>query len=227
MARVKFSPLISDIAGSVGGVTFQRNKFGNTMRQKPLPLNPATLAQLNIRQKIVAIQNAWQDLTDAQRLQWNRFLDFSGQSIKHSKSVKLSGHALYLKYQFFRLISGYGLLSSLTYVPMPAVPVISEMTLEFGVFEIEFDFTVDYSDFFFVFKISTPRHENKAFSKRGLRFMKVTLADTQFFEIQSSYISAFGVLPPVPHFVHYSIQWFSCLAPVFTGITTGVFEVTA
>lgn len=227
MARVKFSPIVTDIAGSVGSVTFQRNKYGNTMRQKPLPLNIGSMAQYNVRQLITTIQHAWQELTDAQRLQWDRYLDFSGQTIKHDKSVKLSGHALYLKYQLFRLISGYSLLTTITYVPMPAVPLLDEMTLSAGVFEIEFATAVDYSDYFFLFKITTPRNENKAFSRRGLRFMKVTLADSAFFEIQDSYIAAFGVLPPVPHFVHYRIQWFSALSPVYSGITTGKFQVTA
>lgn len=227
MARVKLSPIFTQVSGSIGGMTIQRNKFGISLRQKPLPLNIGSVAQYNVRQLITAIQHAWQELTDAQRLQWNRYLDFSGQTIKRDRSVKLSGHALYIKYQLFRLLSGYALLTDITYVPMPAVPLLDEMTIAAGVFEIEFTTAVDYSDYFFLFKISTPRSENKAFSRRGLRFMKTTLADTAFFEIQDSYIAAFGVLPPVPHFVHYSIQWFSGLAPVFSGITTGVFEVTS
>ncbi len=227
MARIKLGPVITDIAGSIGGMTIQRNRFGLTMRAKPLPINPATAAQLHIRTLMVTIQKAWQALSTAQRLQWNRYLDFSGQSILSDKSVKLSGHALYLKYQLYRLLTGYQLLTALTYVPMPAVPYVSEMTIDAGVFELEFSTAVDFSDYFFLFFITIPRHKNKAFSRQGLRFMKVTPADTSFFEIQASYISAFGVLPAVPHFVHYSIQWFSGLAPVFTGITTGVFEVTA
>ena len=227
MARIKLSPILTQASGSIGGITLQRNKYGMTMRQKPLPLNLASPAQYIIRQHMIAIQAAWQALTDAQRLQWNRFLDFSGQTIKRDKSVKLSGHALYLKYQLFRLLTGYSLLTTINYIPMPAVPTIQEITLDAGVWEIEFDFAVDYSDFFFVFSITTPRYENRVFSKRGLRFMKVTPADNQWFEIQVPYIAAFGVLPAVPHFVHYSIRWFSALAPIYTGVTTGVYEVTA
>ena len=227
MARVKLSPILTQASGSVGGITLQRNKFGMTMRQKSMPTNPCSSAQYVIRQHMITIQAAWQNLTDAQRLQWNRFLDFSGQTIKHDKSVRLSGHALYLKYQLYRLLTGYSLLTTITYVPMPAVPLIQEMTLDAGVWEIEFSSAVDYSDFFFLFSITTPRYENRVFSKRGLRFMKVTPADSQWFEIQVPYIATFGVLPAVPHFVHYSIKWFSALAPVYTGVTTGVYEVTA
>ena len=227
MARVKLSPIFTNISGSIGGMTVQRNKFGVSLRQKPLPLKSNSPAQYIVRQYMTIIQAAWQDLTDAQRLQWNRFLDFSGQTINNDKSVKLSGHALYLKYQLFRLLSGYPLLTTIVYTPMPAVPFIQEMTLELGEWLIEFNSAVDYSDFFFVFKISTPRNENQAFSKRGLRFMKVIPADSSWFAIEDSYITAFGILPAVPHFVHYSIQWFSGLSPVFTGITTGVYEVTS
>ena len=227
MARVQLSPIVTGLSGSIGGVTFQRNKYGITARQKPIPPKSLSTAQYNVRRIMITIQLAWQALTDAQRLQWNRYLDYSGQTINNDKGVKLSGHALYIKYQLFRLLSGYSLLTTLTYVPMPAVPLIGEMTLAGGVFEFEFESAVDFSDFFFIFKITTPRHENRAFSRRGLRYMKVLRNDDQWYEIQTPYVAAFGVLPAVPFFVHYSIQWYSVLAPVFTGITTGKWEVTA
>lgn len=225
MARIKLGPMVTDIAGSIGGVTIQRNKFGITMRQRPFPPASFTPAQYNVRQKIITIQQAWQNLTDAQRLQWDRFLDYSGQTIKADKSVKLSGHALYLKYQILRLLSGYSLLTTITYIPMPTVPVFNQITLGASVYQIIFDDPVDYSDHFFLFKITTPRNENRAFSMRGLRFMKVTPADSSTFEFQNSYIASFGILPLPPFFVHYSIQWFSALAPIYSGITTSVTAV--
>ena len=89
MARVKLGPLITDISGSIGGMTIQRNKFGITLRQKPIPVYKFTPAQITIRTYIATIQAAWQNLTDAERLQWNRFLDFSGQTINRDPSVKL------------------------------------------------------------------------------------------------------------------------------------------
>lgn len=227
MARVKFSPIVTDIAGSVGGVTFQRNKFGNTMREKPLPLNPATSAQYNVRQKMITIQQAWQDLTDAQRLQWKRFLDYSGQSINRNRSIKLSGHALYIKYQMYRLLTGMSLLTVLSYVPMPEVPVISYVKTEPDSLQLQFSDVCDHTEIFFLFFITSPRHASRASSKAGLLFMSIPVSSQLMYQFKTAYIDSFGVLPPVGSVVHYSLKFFSVLAPVYTGTIFGKITVTA
>lgn len=227
MARVKFSPIVTDIAGSVGGVTFQRNKFGNTMREKPLPLNPATSAQYGVRQKMVTIQKAWQDLTDAQRLQWNRFLDFSGQVTMRNRNVKLSGHALYIKYQMLRLLSGRPLLTTIAYNVMPYLSVFEDVKLTGASLEILFTTVIDVSEYYFVFRITSPRIANKAFSRRGLRIMDTAYSDSAHFYIYTSYAAAFGALPAVGDTVHYSLQYYSYTSPIVAGAITGTTVVIA
>lgn len=221
MARVKLSPIFTNISGSIGGVTIQRNRFGMSLRQKPLPIKSRSPAQYIIRQHMVTIQAAWQKLTDAQRLQWNRFLDFSGQTINNDNSVKLSGHALYLKYQMFRLLSGYELLIDLTYVPMPAFSAVVGITVEVDSLQLEIEPQVVHTSQFFLFFMTTPRHRNQAPSRQGLRYMYMTPATATVFQFKESYKSAFGVLPPAVTWFHYSIQSFSVVAPVYSGITFG------
>ncbi len=221
MARIKLGPLITDISGSIGGMTIQRNKFGITLRQKPIPLYKFTPAQITIRTYIATIQAAWQNLTDAERLQWNRFLDFSGQTINRDRSVKLSGHSLYLKYQLYRLLTGMSLLTTLTYVPMPSMPDFVSLTVDVDSLQLQLDVSVDHTKLFFMFFISNPRHENKAPSRHGLRYMS-TAIDTGFvFQIKEAYKAAFGILPAIDTWAHYSLQYFSVLAPVYSGITRG------
>jgi hypothetical protein len=227
MARVKLSPLLTDISGSIGGMTIQRNKFGVTLRQKPIPLNKITPAQVTIRAHIATIQAAWQELTDAQRLQWNRFLDFSGQTIRKDRSVKLSGHSLYLKYQLYRLLTGMSLLTTLTYVPMPAVSEVVGFTVAADSLQLEVSPSVDHTKLFFMFFISNPRHENRAPSRHGLRYMDTTIATGTVFQIKEAYKDAFGILPAVDTWAHYSIQFFSVLAPVYSGIVHGKYIIEA
>ena len=218
MARVKFSPIVTDIAGSVGGVTFQRNKFGNTMRSKPLPLNPATSAQYNVRKNIVIIQKAWYALTAAQRLQWNRFVDFSGQATINDKSKKLTGYTLYLKYQSLVLLARRPLLTTITYSLMPALPAIEEIESGVGHFMIKFDGTVDSTKYFFIIKISNPRKASVAFSSRGLRNMYALFGSATDYQIYSSVISAFGVSPVATDTIHVALQFFSITAPVMGSV---------
>lgn len=221
MARIKLGPMVTNISGSIGGVTIQRNRFGITMRQKPLPPKSATTAQYNVRQKIITIQKAWQNLTNAQRLQWDRFLDFSGQSIKADKSVKLSGQALYIKYQLYRLLAGFSLLTLLTYVPLPAIPIFAGLTLDIGILDVEINPSIDSTKLFFLFFITNPRHENRAPSKRGLRYMSTAIINGPIHEIQDAYIEAFGILPTIGTYIHFSIRFFSVLAPVYSGVFSG------
>lgn len=221
MARIKLGPVITDIAGSVGGATIQRNRFGMTMRVKPLPIKSATSAQLDIRRKIISLQYSWQALTDAERLQWNRFINFSGQTIRRDRAVLMSGQALYLKYQLFRLLYDQSLLTTIAYSPMPEVTFLDFIGLHAAELFLSFDDTIDHASYFFLCKLTCPRTKAQAYNPRGLRFMKTLFITELQFNITSQYVAAFGALPPVNSWVHYSVQFFSTPAPVFSGVYTG------
>lgn len=225
MARIKLGPVVTDIAGSVGGMTIQRNKFGMTMRAKPLPLYSETPAQYTIRRNIAYLQYSWQALTDAQRLQWNRFLDFSGQTIRRDRSILLSGQALYLKYQLWRLLSDQSLLTTIAYTPMPDYPDFLGVIHDTGVLTVHFSANVVSTSYFFFVKLSSPRLENQAYNPRGLRWMHVNFATAMSYVITPAWLVAFGVLPPVTGFLHYSILWFSIVSPVFSGAFTGKLQI--
>ena len=225
MARIKLSPILTQASGSIGGITLQRNKYGMTMRQKPLPLNPASPGQYFVREKMIEVQKAWQDLSDAGRLQWNRFLDFSGQTIKRDKSVRLSGHSLFLKYQILRLLSGRPLLTTIAYVPMPEFPVFSHLEYMFPIFDVWFSTTVDVSEAFFLLRLTSPRLPNKSYSPRGLRIMSTDYSDLLNYEIQDPFEDTFGALPAVDDVVHYAVQFYSYKSPIFSGIFTGTAKI--
>jgi hypothetical protein len=119
MARVKFGSLLTEISGSIGGSTFQRNKYGNTLRNKPNPIKSQSPSQLSVRQLMKQAHDAWTALTDAERKQWQQYTTFSNPKIRHDHNVVMSGHSLYLKYQVLRLLAGLEILDSLVYIPMP------------------------------------------------------------------------------------------------------------
>jgi len=52
MARIKLSGILSEISGSVSGMTFQNSLSGLTLRKKPIPLNPKSQSQLNQRNSL-------------------------------------------------------------------------------------------------------------------------------------------------------------------------------
>jgi len=224
MARIKLGPMVTDIAGSIGGLTIQRNRFGITARQKPLPLYSETPAQYIIRQKILSLQYSWQNLSDSERLQWDRFIDFSGATTRRNRSVLLSGQGLYLKYQLFRLLYNQALLTTIVYSPMPAVGYLENLYLFGGQLYLNFS-AMDYTKWYFVCKLSMPRSPAMAYSAKGLRFMKCSWDNAGVKYVTDPYVAAFGALPSIADVIHYNIRYFSVVSPVYSGVFTGILNV--
>ena len=222
MARVKLSPILTQASGSIGGITLQRNKYGMTMRQKPLPINPSSSAQYVVRQHMVTVQAAWQALTDAQRLQWDRFPDFSGQSIKRDRFVKISGHALYIKYQIMRLLTGQALLTTIAYTPFPTLTTFEKFEANYPLMWIEFNVGVSSTEYWFLLRMSSPRLPSKKFSPRGLRVINANYGSSDLYNIGANYIAAFGAAANIGDTVHYTLQFFGYTSPVISGIISGV-----
>lgn len=57
-------------SGSENGNTFSRNRFGQYMRRRAVPVQPRTPSQLNQRARLVTNAAAWRALTAAQRAGW-------------------------------------------------------------------------------------------------------------------------------------------------------------
>ncbi|MDO9579209.1 MAG: hypothetical protein Q7J06_01370 [Bacteroidales bacterium] len=71
MARVTYGALITELAGSIGGITFQRNSSGNVARLKPnMPVNPSA-DQASQQKHLIALVVAWSALSDANKISWN------------------------------------------------------------------------------------------------------------------------------------------------------------
>lgn len=227
MARIKLGPVVTDISGSIGGITFQRNKFGLTMRAKPLPLYSKTPSQLTIRSYISKLQGDWQGLEDADRLQWNRFLNYSGQTILRDRSVLLSGQGLFIKYNLYRLLCGLPVLATILYATMPHYSLPDYLSrIGEGLF-LHFPLLVFPEYWFFIFKVTNPRHSGQVYSSKGLRFMVTRFEESDTFDITDPYIKAFGVLPLVYSWYHYNILFFHTNCPIYTGIFSGTAQVTS
>ena len=222
MARIKLGPVVTDIAGSIGGMTIQRNPFGLIARSKPIPLNKNTPAQYIVRNHILTIQNAWRSLSDAQRLQWNRFISFSGQTIRRDRKITLSGYTLYLKYQLFRLLNDQALLTTISYVPMPAFPVFEELSYSDSILYATFTDIVNPATVFFILKLTYPRSNEFRYNPRSIRFIKAPWTSTASFNITAPWLAVFGAIPPELSLLSYSIRFFSTTSPVFSGVFTGV-----
>jgi len=104
MALVKFGGGIIQMAGSIAGNTFARNRYGNYVRAKTKPINPNTALQQTIRGIIATLTVRWsQTLTAVQREAWNLYASSVNMKNKLGEVIKLSGFNHYIRSNSIRL----------------------------------------------------------------------------------------------------------------------------
>ena len=116
MAKITFGALVGVVAGSIGNVVVQRSKAGQTLRERVIPANPKTTAQVAVRNKMTVRSKAWSALSESQRGGWDTAAASNDwtQTDTLGNSFKLSGEQLYLKLNLE--------LESIGVAPISAVP---------------------------------------------------------------------------------------------------------
>jgi hypothetical protein len=73
MARVTYGESVTEYAGSIGGVTFQKNASGNIARLRPNPTVNPLPSQAYYQNKMSNFVAAWHNLTNVQKTSWDDF----------------------------------------------------------------------------------------------------------------------------------------------------------
>lgn len=97
MATIKFSAVVSDVRGKIGGNVFARNKGGNYIRAFAMPLNPNSTFQQTIRNRMKSLHASYQSLSAARIQAWKNFAPGYPFANKVGESLPLSGQQLFLK----------------------------------------------------------------------------------------------------------------------------------
>lgn len=111
-------------SGSVGARTSSRNSSGQYVRQRAIPTQPRTPAQIAARAKLSDISAAWRGLTLAEMASWNAF----GKSFTVVNSlgttINLSGIQCYVKVNTVNLLNGGSIVNT-----PPALPSFLAITV--------------------------------------------------------------------------------------------------
>lgn len=91
------SQVIAGASGSVGGITASRNRYGQYMRVRAVPVNPNTAQQQDVRGAFLDATTRWALLTEAQRTAWSVYAQNTPVLNKLGASVVLSGNAMYVR----------------------------------------------------------------------------------------------------------------------------------
>lgn len=68
--QLKLGPLATAVAGSIGGVTFQRAQVGTIARVKPLPIQRQGARPSSARAHASAVLQAWKSISPAEYADW-------------------------------------------------------------------------------------------------------------------------------------------------------------
>jgi hypothetical protein len=92
------SQLIASGSGSVGGVTFSRNKSGQYMRRRAVPINPGSAFQSLTQGNFAVLVTRWTSvLTQAQRDGWETWAINTPQFDSLGQSITITGQNAFIK----------------------------------------------------------------------------------------------------------------------------------
>lgn len=110
-------------SGSVGARTSSRNRSGQYVRQRAIPTQPRTVAQIRARSQLTSQSAAWRGLTDAQRAAWNAFALSFTVTNSLGTAINLTGAQCYIKVNTVNLLNGDAVVAS-----PPALPAFVAIT---------------------------------------------------------------------------------------------------
>jgi hypothetical protein len=201
MARITYSALVTRINGTIGGTTFQNNKYGYTVKSKPKTVKPNSLLQAEKKVYMSAATKAWKLLTDIQRADYDTFSQTRPQYAKNNPSVTLNGFNVFVKYHALEFLRT-GDITAIKYnigAGQDTVDTLTSISItndgtNLDIHEVWANNTDSHYVLWF---ISRPFPESVNFLGSNVRYMFWTGNADGSDRITNEYKNIWGSLPPV------------------------------
>lgn len=199
MAKVKYSALVSEMSGKLNGSVLAKNRSGSYIRTKITPVNPQTIAQTAVRNRLSAMSQAWKGLTEAQRSAWNSAVEDWQKTNIFGDTVKPSGQNLFVGVNANVLNAGGTQLSN---PPVKVgVTALTSLTFTFdtalGEADVVFAPTPVPANTVLVVEATAPMSAGKSYMKNMFRQVEVVApAGTSPVDIFAAYNTKFGAVLP-------------------------------
>lgn len=201
MARIKYSALVENIRGSIGGTTFQRNAYGYTVKSKPAIVNPQTALQRERKTGMQWAQNRWRTLDGASRATWDTYATNYPVPSRLNPDAYLGGQQLFMRHEMYNYL--WGGADDVT-VGNPFTITNPTFTLVLDGAELIFSGTFDAIDGQFrALAFAAPRISvTQNIVKTKTRFCGDGATSTPPYNVQLlTYDTQFGSMPAVGDFV--------------------------
>ena len=112
MARVTYGPLVTELAGSIGGVTFQKNSSGNVARlRSKKPLNPSQ-SQSDQQVTLSMLVSLWPSLSQANKDTWDALAAAHDHITPWGETKTLNGYQWFMACNLNNISCGFPVLST-------------------------------------------------------------------------------------------------------------------
>lgn len=210
-------------SGSENGSTASRNRFGQYMRRRAIPVQPRTPAQLNQRARMSLNAAAWRTLTDAQRAGW---LSLGAQMVRTDslgQSYDLNGFLAYCSVNNNKLDAGDAAVPDAPALTTPPDLLTATITLTSAAFSVAYTATPLAAGVRLYLFASTQQSAGRKFNG-GYRLIAVTAAAAASpANILAAYTARLGV-PVTGNRIFVSLQTYQA---GFKGSPFNVSQVVA
>jgi hypothetical protein len=202
--------LVPPQSGSKEGVTASRNRFGQYIRTRAIPVNPSSAAQGLVRTRLSTNSEAWRALTSAQRAGWTGLGSSMVRSDALGQSYTLQGNQAYCSVNNNRLLQGLAVVADAPALTAVANIVTATITLTSASLSIAYTATPLAAATYLAVFASPQRSAGRNF-EADFRFIKLSAAaGASPLVALTEYTAKFGV-PVVGNRIFFS----------FTAITLG------
>lgn len=128
-------------SGSYQAITSSRNRFGQYVRSRATPVNPASSAQGVVRARLAANAAAWRSLTAIQRAGWGDLGASMTRTDSLGQSYTLNGFAAYCSVNNLNVAAGNAVVGDAPALSTPSALLTAAITLTAAAFSVAYTAT--------------------------------------------------------------------------------------
>ncbi len=138
MARIQYGSIITDIKGSIGGITYQKNRSGQIARLRSGTFKTSTPKQTTAQGKHITILSTWQSLSLTDRDLWNLFAVANTKVNRFGEIKTLTGLNWFESINQTRMLFGLSFLLTPPVYSLPTAPPVYNLVVSPTVLTVEF-----------------------------------------------------------------------------------------
>ncbi len=180
-------------SGSYQGITSSRNRFGQYVRTRATPVNPASTQQGIVRARLSANAAAWRTLTSSQRAGWSDLGTSISRTDSLGQSYTLTGFQAYCSVNNNLLNAAASALSDAPALSTPSALTSATITLTNAAFSIAYTATPLPAGAKLLVFASPQRSAGRAFESDMRQIFTSAAAAASPAVVLSAYTAKFGV----------------------------------